>query len=68
MKFRLLKSCVTILMLLTLQACQQNMNAKTENTYCLLYSPITYSRNDTEETKKQIINQDAIFEKICNTN
>ena len=64
----MLKICGMILVMVILQGCQQNMSDKTNDSYCLLFEPIRYSKNDTAETINQVIKADAVFIKICQPN
>lgn len=33
--------------------------------YCQVTTPITYSRNDTLETRAQILEHNAVYEELC---
>ncbi|WP_280950367.1 MULTISPECIES: hypothetical protein [Rhodomicrobium] len=37
------------------------------DTSCLAYEPIRYSRTDTEETRRQIIEHNAVWDALCKT-
>lgn len=58
--------------LLILTACQtsQTKTLETEGTHsaCNIFESITYSRNDTALTRKQIIAHNAVYDWLCNNN
>ena len=44
--------------------CAQNI---VENSYCLIYQPVYFSDDDTEETVKQLMKNNASYESVCNS-
>ncbi|TVL97175.1 MAG: hypothetical protein CV087_22690 [Candidatus Brocadia sp. WS118] len=54
-----------ILIAFMLNACAQNIPAKTTDTFCELYQPIYMSERDTEETKQQIDANNGVYDELC---
>lgn len=50
---------------LLLAACSQTIRGGGTEAACLAFSPIRYSRFDTEQTKLQIVGHNAAGEKLC---
>lgn len=38
----------------------------TASVFCQVAQPITYSRNDTQETRAQIVEHNAVWTELCN--
>ncbi len=53
--------CVVVTILLS--ACAKNLDGD----FCLLYEPVYSSAQDTEETQKQIDNNNVVWEVLCET-
>lgn len=52
--------------LLTAIALAVSACAQTVDTFCLNYTPIVYSASqDSEETKRQVKEQNAVWSKLC---
>lgn len=45
-----------------LSGCGKNIHA---NSFCMLYKPIYMSDKDTEETKRQIDENNVVYEELC---
>lgn len=55
-------------LLLMLPSCNPNTSATDNATACSVFPPITFSKNDTAQTKTQILQHDAVYDAICKTN
>ena len=60
-----LKRLVLLAVLLPLAACKTTTPIAATDTSCLAYEPIRYSRNDSEETRRQIIEHNAAWDALC---
>jgi hypothetical protein len=52
-------------MLPLLAACKTTTPISVTDTSCLAYEPIRYSRTDSEETRRQIIEHNAAWTALC---
>ena len=48
-----------------LQACATTTPISVTDTSCLAYEPIRYSRKDTEQTRRQIVQHNAAWDALC---
>jgi hypothetical protein len=52
-------------LLLLLAACRTTTPISATDASCLAYEPIRYSRTDTAETRRQIIEHNAAWDALC---
>jgi hypothetical protein len=60
-----LKRLALLAVLLPLAACKTTIPISVTDTSCLAYEPIRYSRKDSEETRRQIIEHNAAWDALC---
>jgi len=53
------------LLAVLLPACKTTIPISVTDTSCLAYEPIRYSRKDSEETRRQIIEHNAAWDALC---
>ena len=54
---------VSGLILTMLPGCETNTVAT--DAFCQIYSPITTSSSDTEETERQVVEMNAVYDELC---
>ena len=62
---RSLRRLALLAVLLPLAACKTTPPISVTDTSCLAYEPIRYSRKDSEETRRQIIEHNAAWDALC---
>ena len=60
-----LKRLSLLAALLLLPACKTTTPTAVTDTSCVAYEPIRYSREDSEETRGQIIEHNAAWDALC---
>jgi len=59
-----LYATVSIMILNSLAGCGVSTGGK--NSFCSIYSPVYTSPEDTEETERQVLENNAVYEEVCN--
>ena len=61
------KRLAPLALLPLLATCQTTTPTSAIDVSCLAYEPIRYSRHDTEETRRQIVEHNAAWDAVCKT-